>query len=236
MKTLVVLTQYKRNNLEKQLSQIYNQTIRPDYVVVFQNENHEDISILKSKYNFIHIKSDYNTKFFGRFAYCFTFPVDICFVLDDDIIPGNNCLKHYMDQCISLNAIIGGNGRIAMNNPNKGRIKQPPDVGIRLENQLVDFVGHLWCFKKDWLHHMFGTKPFTFDTGEDMHFCFTSKLFGNIKSFTAKQTSYDDMADITHNKLARDPHASYVTTPKSLRFDTEKYFMDRFDIKFIESN
>jgi hypothetical protein len=53
---------------------------------------------------------------------CFTFPVDICMVLDDDIIPGPNCLKNYMDQCINLNAIIGGNGRIGMNNPNKNKL------------------------------------------------------------------------------------------------------------------
>ena len=131
------------------------QTIKPDYLVVFQNESHIDISGLKEKYKFIHIKSDYNTKYFGRFASCFTFPVDICMVLDDDIIPGPNCLKNYMDQCINLNAIIGGNGRVGMNNPNKPKLNQPRDVGIRNNHSLVDFVGHLWCFKKEWLHYMF---------------------------------------------------------------------------------
>jgi hypothetical protein len=73
MKLLVVLTQYKRNHLEKQLVQMDKQTIKPDYLVVFQNENHVDISGLKEKYNFIHIKSDYNTKYFGRFASMFYF-------------------------------------------------------------------------------------------------------------------------------------------------------------------
>ena len=51
MKLLVVLTQYKRNHLEKQLIQMDKQTIKPDYLVVFQNENHVDISGLKEKYN-----------------------------------------------------------------------------------------------------------------------------------------------------------------------------------------
>jgi hypothetical protein len=236
MKTLVVLTQYKRDNLEKQLLQIRNQTMKPDYVVVFQNENHKDISNLKKTFNFIHIKSDYNTKFFGRFAYCVTFPVDICFVLDDDIIPGNNCLKNYMDQCISLNAIIGGNGRIAMNNPNKHKLKHPSDIGVRKENVMVDFVGHIWCFKKDWLYFMFGTKPLTFDTGEDMHLCFTSKIFGNINSFTSKQITLDDMADITNNTLAIDQYSSYLTTPKTLRSNVETYFLEQFSITFIDSN
>ena len=95
MKIGVLLTQWKRHHLEKQLVQIYNQTIRPDYIIVFQNENHVDITELKKKYNFIHVKSDYNTKYFGRFAYFFSIPVDICIVMDDDIIPGINCIKNY---------------------------------------------------------------------------------------------------------------------------------------------
>ena len=93
MKTLLVLTQYKRNNLKKQLDSVKNQSLKPDYVVVFQNENHKDISELKKEYEFIHMKSDYNTKYFGRFAACFTYPVDMCIIMDDDIIPGNKCLK-----------------------------------------------------------------------------------------------------------------------------------------------
>ena len=85
-KIIVVLTQYKRSHLKKQLELIKKQSVQPDYLLVFQNENHVDIEPLKKEFDFIHIKSDYNTKFFGRFAACFTFPVDICMVFDDDII------------------------------------------------------------------------------------------------------------------------------------------------------
>ena len=235
MKLLVVLTQYKRSHLEKQLIQMNKQTIKPDYLVVFQNENHIDIGNLKEKYKFIHIKSDYNTKYFGRFAACFTFPVDICMVLDDDIIPGPNCLKNYMDQCIELNSIIGGNGRIGINNKNKG-VKQPPDVGFRKNYTLVDFVGHVWCFKKEWLYYMFSIQPYTYDTGEDMHLCFTSKILGNIKSYTAKQCNIDDVCDITHNKLATDQYSSYKVTKTSTRTNVEKYFIENYKLQLITKN
>jgi len=236
MKLLVVLTQYKRNHLENQLIQINNQTIKPDYLVVFQNENHVDITHLKEKYEFIHIKSDYNTKYFGRFAICFTFPVDICMVFDDDIIPGNNCLKNYMEQCIELNSIIGGNGRIGINNPNIGNLKHSQDVGIRNSSTLVDFVGHLWCFKKEWLHYMFSIIPFTYDTGEDMHLCFTSKILGNIKSYVAKQITPNDTCDITLNNLASDQYSSHVVTSRELRSNVEKYFIENYNLKLITEN
>ena len=236
MKLLVVLTQYKRNHLQKQLESIKNQTLQPNYLVVFQNENHIDISDLKDKYEFIHIKSDYNTKYFGRFASCFSFPVDICMVLDDDIIPGNNCLKNYMDQCLEMNSIIGGNGRIGINNPNKKNLNQPIDIGIRNNHSLVDFVGHLWCFKKEWLHYMFAIKPFTYDTGEDMHLCFTSKILGNINSYTAKQSNQNDSCDITNNRLATDEHSSYKVTKPELRSNVEKYFIENHNLTFITEN
>ena len=139
MKLLVVLTQYKRTHLERQLQALQKQTLKPDFLVVFQNESHVDITDLKQKYDFIHIHNDYNTKFFGRFAACFSFPVDVCVVFDDDMIPGEKCLESYVNQCVSLDGIIGGNGRYAYKN---GPISQPPDIGLRPRIK-VDFVGHV---------------------------------------------------------------------------------------------
>jgi hypothetical protein len=236
MKLLVVLTQYKRNNLEKQLEQIKEQTIKPDYIVVFQNENHIDITNIKNKHDFIHIKSDYNTKYFGRFAACFTFPVDICCVLDDDIIPGVNCIKNYVSQCIELNSIIGGNGRIAYRNVNKDKLHIVQDIGSRPSYVKVDFVGHLWCFKKDWLYYMFGIKPFSYETGEDMHLCLSSKLLGNINSYTAKQLNKDDMCDIYYNKLSTDEFSSYKTTSNKSRNDIIDFFVDKHMLQLITEN
>jgi hypothetical protein len=236
MKLLVVLTQYKRNHLENQLKSIYSQTLKPDYIVVFQNENYIDIIKLKEQYNFIHIKSDYNTKYFGRFSICFSFPVDYCVVLDDDIIPGKNCLKNHIEECIRLNGIIGGSGRIGYFNEKSSCLKHPPDVGNRNQTTMVDFVGHLWCFKKIWLHYMFSIEPFTYDTGEDMHLCYSSKLLGNINSYTCIQNCIEDMSDITNNELSVDSHSSFLTTSQELRQNVEKYFIDNYNLKLIEEN
>ena len=233
MKILVLLTQYKRSNLELQLKALKNQTMTIDYLVVFQNENHIDITKLKKEYNFIHIHSDYNTKFFGRFAACISFPVDICIVMDDDIIPGSNCIKNHVDQCIELNGIIGGNGRIGDLNKNYKQLYKPPDTGLRSSHTLVDFVGHLWCFKKDWLYYMFSIKPLTFDTGEDMHLCFASKLLGNIKSYTAKQDKYEDLSDTYNNQLAIDMHATWRTPCDKIRYTVEEYFIKNYNLELI---
>ena len=235
MKIGLVLTQWKRHNLEYQLDSIYNQTLVPHYVVVFQNENHVDISELKKKYKFIHVKSDYNTKYFGRFSYFFTLPVDICIVMDDDIVPGKNCIKNYVEQCIRKDGIIGGNGRIGYFSPHRNKVNQPCDVGVRQNTDKVDFVGHMWVFKKKCLYNMFGTEPFTYDTSEDMHLCFSNKVNSDINSYTAKQITRDDMCDVAFNQLADDEHASFKTTKTSHRENGEKYRTEK-GLKHITEN
>jgi len=235
-KILVVLTQYKRKHLEKQLKAIYNQSIKPEYVVVFQNENHAEINDLKDLYPFIHIKSDYNTKYFGRFAACFTFPVDTCIVMDDDIIPGRKCLENYINESYKLNSIILGNSRNGYFNKSE-HMRSIPDYGIRNISLLTMFGGHIWAFKKDWLHYMFTIKPFTYETAEDMHFSFSAKILGNISSYCGRQRNMDESCDITNNSLACDQFSSYtdeVTTP--LRKNVEKYFMENFGLKHIEKH
>ena len=81
----------------------------------------------------------------------------------------------------------------------------------------MDFVGHIWCFKKEWLHYMFAIKPFTYDTGEDMHLCFSSKVLGNIDSFIGEQRNLDDSCDITINKLSTDKFSSYKEEKLSVK-------------------
>ena len=233
----LILTQWKRNNLENQLICISKQNIKIDYIIVFQNENHVDITnILKKFKNIIHVKSDYNTKYFGRFSYFFNIPVDICIVMDDDIMPGPNCIRNYVNQCLKLNAIIGGNGRIGYSNTNN--LRKVSDVGIR-PGLLMDFVGHLWCFKKDWLYYMFSTKPYTYDTGEDMHLCYSCKLFGNINSYVAQHKSLQECSDITMNKLAVDNFSSCNYNINKnipvLRKDIENYWVQK-GLKLIENN
>lgn len=248
MKITVLLTQWKRNNLYLQLKHINNQTLKPNNIIVFQNEEHVNIDNLKKEFDFIHVKSSFNTKYFGRFSYLFNIDSDFCIVMDDDIIPGKNCIKNYIEQCIRTNSIIGGNGRIGMLSPlycDKGqyyegcnrftsKITHPPDVGIRKQTK-VDFVGHLWCFRKEWLYYMFSVKPYTMDTGEDMHLCFSCKMLGNIDSYVAEHKSIDDMSDVAFNKLASDQHASWKITKPSLRRAVEQYWVDK-GLKYITEN
>ena len=80
---------------------------------------------------------------------------------------------------------------------------------------------------------MFSIKPFTYDTGEDMHLCFSSKLLGGIKSYIGEQKTREDMSDLSMNALAGDLVASWRTVSDNARKKVEQYWIGK-GLKFIE--
>ena len=229
----VLLTVYKRKTLGLQLRALQAQSTKPKHVVVYHDESHRRIPKRRLIRRGIDVtENSFNTKFLGRFAYLINAPTEWVAVLDDDIIPGRLCLENYLSQAQATDGILGGMGRVARTNPQKEGLIQPPDVGIRPQPVLVDFVGHMWLFRKERLFDMFAFPPVTYDTGEDMHLCFSSKLRSGISSYAAGQRSDDESCDVSMNKYAADEHAAYLNMPKSERESVEHYFADK-GLKFI---
>jgi hypothetical protein len=228
---ILILTQYKRNNLRKQLKAISRQSLKPSKVFVFQNGDYIDLEPLRKEFCFELVKSTYNTKYFGRFAFCLSLNAERYIVMDDDILPGRKCFEKYLSEAKRLNSIIGGNGRFAITNENYDKLPEIQDIGIRKTTTEVDFVGHIWVFEKNHLLDMFSILPCTLDTGEDMHLCFSAKLNSGTKSYVCEQTCFDELSDTSKNRLAIDEHASFRKTPKQERVEVELYFK-RLGLKF----
>lgn len=221
----VLLTVFKRKTLRKQVEAILSQTVKPARIVVFQNERHIRLPIRFLRTRGIdYVQNSRNTKYFGRFAYLLEAETEYLAVFDDDVIPGARCLENYLNQVKEIDAIVGGNGRIARTNPSKDLLTQPHDVGLRPIPTLVDFVGHVWVFRKRHLFDMFSLEPQTFGTGEDMHLCFSSKLRSGTPSYAAAQPTLEDSCDTSRNQFADDDVASFRSTPKSERESVEAYF------------
>jgi hypothetical protein len=184
----VVLTVWKRNNLEEQLEAIYNQTADLSDVYVYQNESHVDITHLKERYKFKHVHSkDMNFKFHGRFTLPLLFDTKYTAIFDDDTIPNEGWLQHCKNLCDQKNCIVGANCR----NYN-GRGSCGLCDGILNEEPVkCDIVGHCWFFKTEWIHHMWREQAYTFDNGEDIHFCAACQIHGGINSYLPSQTRTD---------------------------------------------
>ena len=199
----VILTVWKRNNLEEQLEAISKQTADISEVYVYQNESHVDISHLKSKYNFNHVHSkDMNFKFHGRFTLPLLFTSEYTVIFDDDTIPNVGWLKHCLEVSKKRNCIVGGNGR------NYSGIGDRDCCGGH-EDVAVDIVGHCWFFKTEWIHHMWRDPVVTFDNGEDIQLCASAKVYGDIDSYFPSQSSPEIWGDIKQQQLGVDEHASF---------------------------
>jgi hypothetical protein len=205
----VILTVWKRNNLEEQLEMISKQTADISDVYVYQNESHFDISHLKSKYNFKHVHSkDMNFKFHGRFTLPLLFNSEYTVVFDDDVISGPKWLEHCVEVSKKRNCIVGANGR------NYNTQHNCDCCGFNNEDWKVDSVGHCWFFKTEWIHYMWRDPAVTFENGEDIQLCAACKVYGNIDSYFPRQSQEDPMVwgDLKQQQLGTDEHASYKRT------------------------
>lgn len=206
-----ILTVWKRNNLKEQLEMINNQTIKSD-IIVFQNENHVNIEALKKKYNFTHIHSrDFNYKFHGRFLLPLLLSTDYVCIFDDDCICNPRWFARTMKSCAEKNAIIGGNGRLIKRKTltQTGPHGDDQYARRRTDDVLVDFVGHCWFFKRDWIHYMWQDNTFSVDNGEDIHLCAAAKVFGGIDSYVGGSADWEEKGDLAQARLGSDQYANW---------------------------
>ena len=221
-----IFTVWKRESLEEQLIRIKEQSVESD-LIVWQNDSHVDISDLKDKYGFTHIHSvNYNWKFYGRFSVPLLLDTEYTVILDDDTLPNPNWLEKCIRLSMEKNCIVGGNGRIL--NPNN-MISQFA-VDTPLEDTLVDFVGHAWFFKTDWIRHLWREPVLTYENAEDISFCAACKIAENIPCYVPDCTIEDERGDSNKHKYGTDENSFSLSDPTNhqrTRLDVMNYWINK---------
>jgi hypothetical protein len=201
-KITVILTQYKRNTTELQLRSLFSQTIfsRIDRIVIFQNEKHVDLEFLKhvdlsncildptpnprqhkqagSIDNIIEIVSSHqrNYKYHGRFATALLFDSEFTAIFDDDTIPQPRWLEIAVETSGRLNAIVGPVGVVVASDH---QMYFNPPMEFELE---VDYTGHCWVFKTEWLQLLWGSSVPSWEAGEDIGFSAAAWMKARIRT------------------------------------------------------
>ena len=204
----VILTVWKRDNLERQLLSLAEQSdVNISEVYVYQNESHIDIEYLKDKFEFTHIHcKNKNFKFHGRFTLQLLFQTEFTAIFDDDTIPNPLWLSHCQKLCEQKNCIVGANCR------NYRRSGYDCGCG-NTEHVKCDIVGHCWFFKTKWSHYMWREKPPTYENGEDIHFCASCNIHGNIDTYFPSQPNDNPWVwGDTQQVLGCDEHATWKKT------------------------
>mmetsp|Transcript_11831 Transcript_11831/g.18652 ORF Transcript_11831/g.18652 Transcript_11831/m.18652 type:complete len:941 (-) Transcript_11831:1611-4433(-) len=196
----LVLSVFKRPFLLLQLQAAMRQTLRPETIIVYQNEAHVDVGSTLRAFrrenpgvDIKHVQSEANMKFHGRFLLPLSFGTEFACIWDDDVLPTDSWLQWNRDVFFKVGGegLIGGNGRSiksVLDASGKvhvgGGMQQGYDGCSRARVEQVDFVGHSWFFPSDYASLFWRYPWLSFQTGEDMQISFFLQLSG-IKSYVA---------------------------------------------------
>ena len=190
----VIVTQYLRSNLKAQLKALYRQTVQPHQIYIVQNSMEPRIrkmgwkvpdvqQVLKEFPKVMHVDHRrFNSRFFGRFALGLYLSTEYVMVMDDDLIPDEDWIKTSLETSLMYNAIVCETGRLFKpgdgDSFNIGIVTRPTAFPVE-----VDYGGHTWFFKREWLHYMWALEPVTLLTCEDAHLSISAYLLGNITTY-----------------------------------------------------
>jgi UDP-N-acetylglucosamine 2-epimerase (non-hydrolysing) len=202
---VIVLTVWKRNNVNSQLMQIKRQTIlrkRKTNIIIFQNFYHINIDKIieewkkpgtfYDKVTITFIKSPIETGYFGRFIAPLLSPVNnnaYFIICDDDLIWGDRYFDN-MIRVVNEGFLATRNGRLV----NKRYEEVIPNYSVFKKNNQVcfnedieyDFGGHIWAGRMSWLREAWKHIPISLDNCEDFWLSATLKTFYNISTKTPK--------------------------------------------------
>lgn len=190
-----VMTLYKRPDvLLKQLEALENQTIKPDEIILFQDAIENCVykidlmEEIKKRFNHVSIQ-DKNVGVWGRFEFAQrTAKSDYVCIFDDDTIPGKkwfeNCYMH-MQQHEGIYVCIGIGLHDKADYPFGGYYRVGWAAPAQ-ENIEVDFGGHSWFVKKEYLDVMFAgnsefKKKYKY-VGEDAYLSFINHKENGVKT------------------------------------------------------
>ncbi|OHT15973.1 hypothetical protein TRFO_42165 [Tritrichomonas foetus] len=227
---IIVLTVWKRNFLHQQLSFIESQTICSNnkvMVSIFQNFHHINIKSIvddwinknNKSFDIDFIKSPIETGYYGRFLVPLvykTYSPSYFIICDDDVIWGNKYFEN-MIRVVNEGSLATRNGRFII----------PVEIGAKLsrlpitfeEDIEVDFGGHIWAGKIEWLQNAWRHPPPLLANCEDFWLSAVLKTFFNISTKKPKCPIHEfpQMCSCSHKNASS--HKSAVVGQTQIKND-----------------
>ena len=242
----VILNGYKRGScLTEQYDALQNQTVKPSEIFVWYNSPGEDGEINYEIMEKVPTAfSNLNMGVWARFAYALNAPSEFVCIFDDDIAPNKKWIENCLTTIKKVNGLMCGVGLLYL-------IPHPPDYSCYFEKYIrfgwppnsqcnnavqVDFGGHVWFFRKEWLSHFWRElpNPKYNNCGEDIHFSHMLQKYGNIKTYVPPHP-YNDKelwCNMIESKYATDNNSMWETNQLSIQGTPFKQLMNEY---FVET-
>jgi len=242
-----VLNGYRRpDNLSEQIRALHEQSIRPSEILVWHNSTGTS-DIQQNVDVAAHSKSAYSNANFGvwaRFAYALNATSEYVCVFDDDTIPGPMWFENCLTTMAAGEALLGTIGVLYIdpppaNSPACGYHTNMVKIGWygtgnNDQRTVVDFVGHAWFFKREWLSTFWRELPDPSMNlcGEDMHFSFMLQKYLGIPTIVPPHPrDQKHLWGSTRGEIGNDAQSLWVSDPPDAKGMPFRSAMDRF---FVE--
>lgn len=243
MNISVILTGYRRDYLNEQYYAIQNQTMKPLEILLWYNYPGNDM--LANRKISQKVPTAYCTYNFGvwaRFAFAFMAKGEYVCIFDDDTIPGSKYLENCYNTIQTHEGLLGNSGilytdPVPADDPESSYYMKwvkpgPPDLETPVQ---VDFVGHSWFFKKEWLSDYWREQPNPKYNicGEDMHFSYMLQKYRNLPTYIPPHPADDkEMWGCLKGEYGIDKHSIHennapTITGTPIRTAMDEYFINQ---------
>jgi hypothetical protein len=190
----VILNGWKRSqHFQKQLDAVMDQTIKPKAVMLWQNG--DNVEFPPSSNQLTKAVCNDNLGVWARFAFALNARTEWICVFDDDTIPGNRWFENCLETMKTHEGLLGTVGIRIHGDVGMYPLRRYGWADYNNESTMeVDYVGHSWFFKREWLSHFWRELPpkeHDMLVGEDMHFSVMLRKYANINTYVPPHPQKD---------------------------------------------
>jgi hypothetical protein len=220
--------------LPRQVSALRSGTVIPEYIWVWQNRNESGLAKIALPRKCVLVQSNYNFIYHGRFSLALLAQrfAEYVLLIDDDILPGKRWVENCLGQMQKNPGLYVGVGNRLRNPGSKADTKRPW-FGWRAPNEKteeVDYGGHAWFLKTEWLKYFWGETPISLENAEDIQLSFCLQKHG-IKTYVPPHPQ--NMTEYWSNTIGweygKKPTASHKHPATNLT--SEAWFAQRREIE-----
>ena len=206
-----IMSSYERpGNMQRQYNCLQAQSVPPKDILMFHNQGSKGIADLPVKT----IRANHNFLYYGRFAMALLAKTEFVCVFDDDTIPGESWFANCLETMRDHEGLLGTVGVTIYRSGDTFKWKK---TGWCKPNQNVvevDFVGHCWFFKREWLWALWRESIPCWSNGEDIFFSSMVQKYLGLNTYVPPHpVDHKEYWGSIDGELGGDPVASYKRNP-----------------------
>ena len=205
----VVLPQYKRLWLERQLNSVTSGTLKASQIIVVQDAQHQDYQPLLRAWPAVkHVwTTNWDSPFFLRFLVPLLMTAQYIHNIDDDIIFGKTTMQTLNNIVDQNKGVVGVNGRVVLESDYvRGNFKQsnPNRMGVGVPDG--DFLCNTYAGGLESVKVFWRYRPYTENNGEDIHY----SLSNTMECGSPVKVMSSNVATDKFENHGRDKVATYI--------------------------